>query len=87
MCTKTVTVKNASGLHARPASLFAKEAMKFPCSVSFVCRGKTYNAKSILQVLSAVVTANTEIELVCDGENEEVALAAMVAVIEGGFGE
>ena len=87
MIAKTVTVKNASGLHARPASLFAKEAMKFPCSVSFSCNGKTYNAKSILQVLSAAVKADTEIEIVCDGDGEEAALDAMIAAVEGGFGE
>jgi len=87
MCTRTVMVKNASGLHARPASAFTKEALKFSCKVSFSCKGKVFNAKSILQVLSAGATAGTEIEIICEGEDEAEALAAMVKAVESGLGE
>ena len=45
------------------------------------------NAKSVLSVLGACIKKGDEIELVCDGEDEEEALKEMVAAVEGGLGE
>jgi phosphocarrier protein len=45
------------------------------------------NAKSVLSVLGACIKSGDEIELICDGEDEDAALAAMVAAIESGLGE
>lgn len=43
--------------------------------------------KSVLSVLGACIKSGDEIELVCDGEDEEEALAALVQAIESGLGE
>lgn len=40
------------------------------------------NAKSVISVLSACVRCGNEIEFVCEGEDEEEALAAMIDVIQ-----
>ena len=45
------------------------------------------NAKSVLSVLGACIKKGDEIELVCEGEDEEAALKAMVEAIESGLGE
>ena len=42
---------------------------------------------TILSVLGACIKKGDEIELVCDGEDEEEALKEMVAAVEGGLGE
>lgn len=87
MVKQVVTIQNVSGLHARPANIFSKTAAKFPCEVRFTKDGKSYNGKSIVSVLSACAKCNTVIEIVCDGEEEAAALAAMVEAVESGLGE
>ena len=47
----------------------------------------TANAKSVLSVLGACIKSGDEIEIVCEGEDEEEALKALVALVENGFGE
>jgi phosphocarrier protein len=40
-----------------------------------------------LSVLGACIKAGDEIEIICDGEDEQEALAAMLEIIEDGLGE
>lgn len=87
MVSAKVTIKNPTGLHLRPAGILCKEAMQFKCSVNFKFRNNTSNAKSVLSVLGACVKNGDEIEFVCNGEDEEEALAAMIKAVEDGLGE
>ena len=87
MVSQKVTIKNPTGLHLRPAGILCKEAMNFKSLVTFQYRGNTANAKSVLSVLGACIKSGDEIELICNGEDEEEALKVLVALIEEGFGE
>lgn len=89
MVSEKVKIKNPTGLHLRPAGLFCKTAMQFDCSVHFKARNGevTANAKSVLSVLGACIKSGDEIELICEGANEEEALREMVKVVESGLGE
>lgn len=60
---------------------------EFKSLITFQYRGNTANAKSVLSVLGACIKSGDEIELVCDGEDEEEALRFLVALIDEGFGE
>ena len=71
----------------RPAGILCKEAMKYKSLITFTFDGGTANAKSVLSVLGACVKCGDEIELVCEGTDEETALHALVTAIEGGLGE
>ncbi len=82
MVSKTVIFKNLTGLHLRPAGILCTEASAFSCHIEFEHNGKTWNAKSILQVLSAGVRYGDEVSFVCDGEDEEKALERIVRVVE-----
>jgi len=82
-----VTITNKSGLHARPASVFVKETLKYKSAINITVNGKEFNAKSILGVLAACVKTGTEIEITCTGEDENEALAGMSTVVESGLGE
>ena len=82
-----VVIKNPTGLHLRPAGILCKEAMQFSSHITFTFRGNTANAKSVLSVLGACIKSGDEIELFCEGSDENEALAAMVRVIENGLGE
>ena len=84
---KVVSIKNASGLHARPAGMFVKNAAEFKSTVQVVAKDKTVNAKSIMGIMSLGLAQGEELKLVVNGEDEEVALAAMVELVESGFGE
>lgn len=87
MVSQKVIIKNATGLHLRPAGILCKEAMQFKSLITFNYRGNIANAKSVLSVLGACVKCGDEIEFVCDGEDEKEALNALVAVVEDGLGE
>ena len=82
-----VQVKNPTGLHLRPAGTLCKEALKYKSMVTFNFNGGTANAKSVLSVLGACVKCGDEIELVCEGEDEEKALETLTSFIESGLGE
>ena len=87
MVRQKVVIKNPTGLHLRPAGILCKEAMQFNSLITFTFRGNTTNAKSVLSVLGACIKSGDEIELFCDGSDENEALTAIVKVIENGLGE
>ena len=74
MTKKKITIYNQSGLHLRPAGQVCQKAMEYQCRIQMVLGEKTYTMKSVLSVLSAQINASREIELVCDGPDEERAL-------------
>ena len=88
MVSQKVWIKNPTGLHLRPAGILCKEAMQYKSLITFrFGDDNTANAKSVLSVLGACIKCGDEIEFVCEGEDEEKALEALVAVVEGGLGE
>ena len=87
MIKKKVRIINPTGLHLRPAGLFCNIANRYNCSVTFEYNGNKANAKSVLSVLGACIKKGDEIELICDGKDEEDALKAMVEAVESGLGE
>ncbi|MBU5626757.1 HPr family phosphocarrier protein [Oscillibacter sp. MSJ-2] len=77
MITKKTVVTCPEGLHARPAAAFLKTAKRFPCSVYINYKGKTISAKSMVAIMSAGISCGEEVELVCDGAQEEDAIEAL----------
>ncbi len=87
MVSKSVVIKNPTGLHLGPAGNLCKEAIQFKSLITFQFRDSTANAKSVLSVLGACVKSGDEITLVCEGVDEKEALDHLVAAIESGLGE
>lgn len=87
MVSQKISIKNPTGLHLRPAGNLCREAMKFKSKITFDYYGNTANAKSVLSVLGACIKSGDEIELICDGEDEEEALSYLIKYIEDGLGE
>ena len=90
MVSKQTTIINATGLHARPASVFVAEAKKHGCAVTIKDVDKDtapINAKSIMMILAAGLDTGAKVEIACDGEGEQEALDALVALVDSGFGE
>lgn len=82
-----VQIMNPTGLHLRPAGNLCKEALKYKSMVTFNFNGSAANAKSVLSVLGACVKCGDEIELVCEGEDEEEAIKELTDFIKAGLGE
>ena len=89
MKTEKITLKNETGLHARPASEIVKIASKYQSTISLIANGKTINAKSILNIMAAGIKSSTEIEIQCDGAgaDEESAMKELLQAFENNFGE
>ena len=87
MVSKKVTIKNPTGLHLRPAGLMCKTAMDFKSQITMQVGSYSASAKSVLGVLGACVKFGDEIELICDGEDEVIALETLITVIDNGLGE
>lgn len=87
MISQSVTVNNSVGLHARPATFFVQKANCYKSSIWVEKEDCRVNAKSLLGVLSLGITRGTEITLIADGEDESDAVSALVALVDGEFGE
>jgi phosphocarrier protein HPr len=83
----TVTLQNATGLHARPAKVFARAAAASAAEVSVEKDGRRVNAKSVLSVLTLDCHQGDEILIGVEGEDAEETLAELVALVESKFGE
>lgn len=87
MVSAKVTVKNASGLHARPAGVLAQAAGKCASETIMIYGEKKIQLKSILNIMSAAIKTGSEVEIQCSGENENEDLQTLVDLIESGLGE
>lgn len=90
MVKRRVTIHNKTGLHARPASEFVTCASKFDSRIKIVNvedEDEEANAKSIVMLLSLCLVQGTQVEIRASGPDEKEAVDALVALIEGGFGE
>ena len=87
MKSQKIAIKNPTGLHLRPAGNLCREAMKFKSKVTFDYDGNIANAKSVLSVLGACIKSGDEITIICEGEDEEIALSDMVQLVKDGLGE
>ena len=84
---RDVTVLNKQGIHARPSSQFVKLASRFACEISVEKDGETINGKSIMGLLMLAAGPGSNLRILCEGERAEQALAELVALVNGKFGE
>jgi len=84
---RSLRIRNRLGLHARAAARFVQTASRFRSQVSAGRNGRTMDGKSILGILLLGASQGTEIEVSADGPDEAEALAALEALVAGGFGE
>ena len=82
MISRSVTIQNNQGLHARPATFFIQKANSFKSSIWVEKEDCRVNAKSLLGVLSLGIVKGTEITLIADGADEADAIAGLVSLVE-----
>ena len=87
MIKTQTTISNKLGLHARASAKLTKLAGSFPCDV-WMSRGtRRVNAKSIMGVMMLAAGIGSAVEIETNGEREQEANDALLALIADKFGE
>jgi phosphocarrier protein len=87
MIRSTVKISNKLGLHARASAKLTKLAGGFRSDIHLSRNGRRINAKSIMGVMMLAAGVGAEVEIEVDGEDEERAMVALVALVNDKFGE
>jgi len=87
MTTRTVTVRNTLGMHARAAAKFVHAASAFAARVTVARGERVVDGKSILGVLLLAAARGTDITIAADGADERDVVETLCALVESGFGE
>lgn len=87
MIKTSTTISNKLGLHARASAKLTKLAGSFPCEVWIRKGERRVNAKSIMGVMMLAAGLGSTVEIDVDGEREQEAMAALLALIGDKFGE
>ena len=87
MIQTRIQISNKLGLHARASAKLTKLAAGFQSEVHLSRNGRRVNAKSIMGVMMLAAGVGSEIEIETDGADQEAAMSALRALIEGKFGE
>ncbi len=87
MIERTITINNRSGLHTRPAAMLVKVAARFKSE--FYIRKDSFeiNGKSIIGVMTLAAEQGAVLNLRFEGEDEQEAAEAIIALFERGFDE
>ncbi len=85
METRTVTIVNALGLHARAAARFVHHAGRFKCQIKITRGSRTVDGKSILGLLLLAAPRGATLEIAAEGPEATAALDALAALVARGF--
>jgi phosphocarrier protein FPr len=83
--SQPITIKNATGLHARPAALVTAAARRFPADVRLIKDGREANARSVVSIMALEVERGDTVTIVARGDNAADALAAIEQTLTEGL--
>jgi phosphocarrier protein HPr len=87
MTSRSVTIVNQLGLHARAAARFVHLASRFESHIRVSRDGKVMDGKSIMGILLLAAARGSHVTISAEGRDERDAVEALVALVESGFGE
>ncbi|MBA4405796.1 HPr family phosphocarrier protein [bacterium] len=82
-----IKIINNAGLHTRPAANIVKLASKYKCDFFLNKDGLHINGKSIIGVMTLAAEKGSEITLIFNGVDEELAVKEIVDYFNRGFDE
>jgi phosphocarrier protein len=85
--SRSVTVSNELGLHARAAARFVHVATRFDAQIRVGHGTRMMDGKSIMGILLLAAARGTMITITADGIDEGAAIDALSKLVETGFGE
>ena len=87
MLERELIVSNRLGLHARATAKLVQTLSSFRANATLAAKGREVNAKSIMGVMMLAAGMGTEVEVETNGEREQEAMDALLALINDKFGE
>lgn len=83
MMKKEVQIQLENGLEARPIALLVQVASQYESSIYIESEGKRVNAKSIMGMMTLVLSAGDQVVVSADGNDEEEAVKGIEAYLSG----
>jgi phosphocarrier protein HPr len=87
MTSRTVTITNQLGMHARAAAQFVHAATAFECHVRVALGGREMDGKSIMGILLLAAARGSAITITTHGVDEARASEVLCRLVESGFGD
>jgi phosphotransferase system HPr (HPr) family protein len=84
---RTVRVRNAAGLHARPCHAIVTMAAQFESELEVASGGARVNGKSILELMTLCVPCEATISFTARGRDATALVERLAALVEAGFHE
>ena len=81
-CQIDVEIKNADGLHVRPAMLFVDIANKFESEINVSNKETTVDGKSIMQMSMLAAICGTKLKIIAKGPDSQMAIEALGELVE-----
>ena len=87
MTSRSVTVVNQLGMHARAAAKFVHLAGRFQSRIIVSRQAREIDGKSIMGVLLLAAARGTVVTIAADGTDEQAAVDALADLVVSGFAE
>jgi phosphocarrier protein len=85
MVEREVVVNSDAGIHARPAMMIVREAMKYSCDVTLIKDNVEADGKSIMSVLGLAIISGSKLTIRAAGEGENELVNYITTLIENDF--
>ena len=85
MVEKDIIVNSDAGIHARPAMMIVREAMKYPCEIRLIKDNVEADGKSIMSVLGLAIIPGSKLTIRANGEGEDELVNFILKLIENDF--
>lgn len=85
MVEREVVVNSDAGIHARPAMMIVREAMKYPCDITLIKDNVEADGKSIMSVLGLAIISGSKLIIRAEGEGEDELVGFIIRLIENDF--
>ncbi|SBT18609.1 HPr-like protein Crh [Marinomonas gallaica] len=87
MLEQSVEIINKLGLHARAAGKLVETTTRFNSDITIEKEGRNVDGKSIMAMMMLAAAKGTTINVKINGDDEDAAMEAVVALINDRFGE
>ncbi len=85
--SRVIVILNPQGMHARPAEMFVRTALRYKSRIELIRGNERVNAKSMLHLLTLGARQGTELTLEAEGEDAPEAIEALSQLVASGFAE
>ena len=82
VCEMEVEIKNADGLHMRPAMQFVDIANQYECDITVSSEENEVDGKSIMQMSMLAATHGTKLKIKAEGADAQEAISALHKLVE-----